>query len=154
MLLRQEFRRGTWYAGKQSTCQVPWLPRALTSCRQHPFSNWSADGGHFSLIPIKVFVSWQWLRRVSHTPSPKPWGALHVPQLPPHLCTHFKADSPLSRAAPTPLAKNHSWEWVFPGIWSTDTEPPSLLNSVVLNSTTQRGNLEICGGGFLGSHNN
>lgn len=128
-----------------ATCQVAWLLCAPTTTDRAFFLTGLPIGG--TLLHTKVLVSWQCCV-LPHTPLSKASATSSL------LCTYFKAHSPLNRAASSPLTKDHFCEWLLPGIWWTDREPTSLLISVVLSSTTQRGNLEICGGGFWGSHDN
>lgn len=128
-----------------ATCQVTLLLCAPTTIDRAFFQTGLPIGG--TLLHTKDLMSWQFCV-LPHTPLSK---ASAISSL---LCTYFKAHSPLNRAASSPLTKYHFCEWLLPGIWWTDREATSLLISVVLSSTTQRSNLEICGGGFGGSHDN
>lgn len=126
---------------------------ALTSVtRLNPYPSWLAQSRDFSIICTKVLVSWRWLCPESHTTfqSLTFLSGSHS-----HCCSHTsKQEVPAAGLPHHCWLRHHFCEWIYLSLWWTDAVPTSLLTSVVLSSTTQRGNWEICGGNFLSSHNN
>lgn len=85
------------------------------------FCNWSADGEHFSLIHRKVFVSWQRLRRVSHTPLQSLEG-LSMSLSYPHTCAHTS-----KQTVPWTGLLQHHWLRIIPGSgFSQASDRPTL----------------------------
>lgn len=140
--------RDTWFLSR-----VPLGLHVLTSATSlSPYPSWLAQSGDFSIMCTKVLVSWRWPCPEPHTPfqSLTFLSGSHSPS-----CSHTS-----KQEVPAVGLPHHRWlghhfcEWIYLSLWWTDAVPTSLLTSLVLSSTTQRGNWEICGGSFLSSHNN